>query len=121
MNETEQLEQIKIAWKFIARIRSNTVAVIDAVLPMTRGIGTGQTSRVLATQIALERAGEYTRGAILASDSFFPFPDSVRLAGERGIAVIVQQGSSVNDQASIDAANELGITMIVTGQRLFWH
>lgn len=117
----EQLEQIKTAWKFIARIRSNTVAVIDALLPMTRGIGTGQTSRILATQIALERAGEYTHGAILASDSFFPFPDSVRLAGERGIAVIVQQGGSINDQAGIDAANELGIAMIMTGQRLFWH
>ncbi|MCX6792260.1 MAG: bifunctional phosphoribosylaminoimidazolecarboxamide formyltransferase/IMP cyclohydrolase [Candidatus Gottesmanbacteria bacterium] len=116
-----QLSQMKIIWKAIARIRSNTVAVMDSTLPIVRGIGAGQTSRVLSTKIALERAGKYARGGILASDSFFPFDDSVSLAAKAGIVAIVQQGGSVRDQASIDAANASGITMVFTGQRVFWH
>lgn len=117
----KQLQQMQIAWKFIASIRSNAVIIVDKDIPMTRGIGTGQTSRVRSTKIALEQASEYTQGAILASDSFFPFPDSVNMADEKGIAAIIQQGGSINDQASIDAANEAGITMVFTGRRAFWH
>jgi phosphoribosylaminoimidazolecarboxamide formyltransferase/IMP cyclohydrolase len=117
----KQLKQMHFAWKAISRIRSNTVAVIDAKVAMTRGIGSGQTSRVLATKIALERAGKYTRGAILASDSFFPFDDSVQLASKAGIAAIVQQGGSVRDSDSIKAADQAGIAMVFTGQRVFWH
>ncbi len=116
-----QLEQMKIIWTAIARIRSNTVAVIDRKLPIIRGIGSGQTSRVLATKIALERAGTFTRGGILASDSFFPFDDSIKLAAKAGIAAIIQQGGSIRDKDSIDAANAAGISMVFTGQRLFWH
>ena len=88
---------------------------------MTRGIGSGQTSRVRATKIALEQAGKNVKGGILASDSFFPFDDSVKLAVKAGISAIVQQGGSVNDQASIDEANKAGIPMVFTGQRKFWH
>jgi phosphoribosylaminoimidazolecarboxamide formyltransferase / IMP cyclohydrolase len=116
-----QLKQMQIAWKFISRIKSNTVAVIDKILPMTRGIGSGQTSRILATKIALERASKFAHGAILASDSFFPFDDSVKLAARAGISAIVEQGGSIRDQDSIDAANKAGITMVFTGQRVFWH
>ncbi len=103
---SKQMRQMEIAWKFIGRIKSNTVIVVDKDLPMTRGIGSGQTSRVRATQIALEQAGKYAKGGILASDSFFPFDDSVRLAVESGIAAIVQQGGSVNDKDSIKVANK---------------
>lgn len=117
----EQLKQMQIGWKFIARIRSNTVLVVDGNLPMTRGIGSGQTSRVRATQIALEQAGKFTKGAILVSDSFFPFDDSVKLAAQRGIAAIIQQGESVNDKDSIKAADEAGIAMVFTHHRAFWH
>lgn len=117
----DQIKQMQLAWKFISRIRSNAVIVVDKQLPMTRGIGTGQTSRVRATKIALEQAGEYTKGAIMASDSFFPFADSVELAANKGISAIVQQGGSVNDQASIDAANKAGIIMVFTHCRAFWH
>ncbi len=116
-----QMRQMKIAWSFIGRIRSNTIIVVDKSLPMTRGIGSGQTSRVRATKIALEQAGENVKGAILASDSFFPFNDSVKLAVKAGISAIVQQGGSVNDQASIDEANKANIPMVFTGQRKFWH
>lgn len=117
----EQLELMKVGWKFISRIRSNTVAVIDKALPMTRGIGTGQTSRVLATEIALVRAGVHAKGAILASDSFFPFDDSVKMAAKAGIAAIIQQGGSIRDADSIKAANNAGISMVFTHQRVFWH
>jgi phosphoribosylaminoimidazolecarboxamide formyltransferase / IMP cyclohydrolase len=116
-----QITQMQFAWKCISRIKSNTIAVIDSKLLMTRGIGSGQTSRILATKIALERAGKYCQGAILASDSFFPFDDSVRLAATAGIAAIIQQGGSIRDQDSIDAANKFGIAMVFTGQRVFWH
>lgn len=117
----EQLKQMQIAWKFISRIKSNAVIVVDKNLPMTRGIGTGQTSRVRAAKIGLEQASAHAQGAILASDSFFPFDDSVKLAAAAGIAAIVQQGGSVKDQLSIDAADEAGIAMVFTGRRAFWH
>ena len=117
----EQLGQMKVGWKLIARIKSNTVLVVDKLLPMVRGIGSGQTSRVRSTKIALECAGEFTKGGILVSDSFFPFADSVKMAIKSGIAAIIQQGGSVNDQQSIDVANHAGIPMVFTGQRLFWH
>ncbi len=116
-----QLRQMKFAWKGIGRVKSNTVMVVDRKLPMTRGIGSGQTSRVASTKIALAQAEDHARGGILASDSFFPFDDSVRLTAEAGIGAIVQQGGSVNDQASINAANEMGIPMVFTGERKFWH
>lgn len=117
----KQRRQMELAWKLIGRIRSNSIIVVDKNLPMTRGIGSGQTSRVRATRIALEQAGKNAKGAILASDSFFPFADSVKLAAESGIGAIVQQGGSINDQASIAAANKAKIPMIFTQERKFWH
>lgn len=118
---TKQLEQMKIAWKFIARIKSNTIIVVDKNLPMTRGIGCGQTSRVRSTKIALEQAEGFARSAILASDSFFPFDDSVKLAAKYKISAIIQPGGSINDKLSIEAADKAGITMVTTGERKFWH
>ena len=115
------MDQMKIAWKIISRIKSNTILVMDRKLPMTRGIGSGQTSRVRSTKIALEQAGMHAKGAILASDSFFPFDDSVKAAAKAGIAAIIEQGGSVNDQLSIDAANAAHIPIVFTGERKFWH
>ncbi len=117
----QQLEQMQIAWKFLTKIPSNAVIVVDSKLPMTRGIGSRQTSRVRSTRLALEQAGAHANGAILASDSFFPFDDSVRLAGQFGIKAIIQQGDSINDKASIAAADELGLVMVLTHRRAFWH
>lgn len=117
----KQLEQAELGWKFVSRIKSNTILVIDKTLPMTRGVGSGQTSRVRSTKIALEQAGEYCKGGILVSDSFFPFDDSVKLAAKAGITCIVQQGGSVRDNLSIEAADKAGISMIMTGERRFWH
>jgi len=117
----QQLEQMKIAWKFITRIPSNSIIVVDKTTPMTRGIGTRQTSRIRAAKIALEQAKGFTNKAILASDSFFPFDDTVRLATRHGIGVIIEQGDSINDKASIAAADEAGIPMVFTHRRAFWH
>lgn len=117
----EQLELMKFGFKAVKEVRSNAVIVVDKNLPMTRGIGSGQTSRVGATKIALEQAGNFAKGGILISDSFFPFDDSVRLAAEYGISAIVEQGGSVNDNASIDAADEAKIPMIFTKRRAFRH
>lgn len=117
----KQMEQAELGWKFISRIKSNTILVLDKTLPMTRGIGSGQTSRVRSTKIALEQAGVYCKGGILISDSFFPFDDSVKLAAKAGIACIMQQGGSIRDNLSIEAADKAGISMIMTGERKFWH
>lgn len=116
-----QLEQMAFAWRAVGAVRSNAVLVADREIPMTRGIGSGQTSRVGATEIALGQAAPHARGGILASDSFFPFDDSVKKAAEYEIGAIIQQGSSINDQASIDAANAAGIPMVFTHSRAFRH
>ncbi|MEK7570932.1 MAG: bifunctional phosphoribosylaminoimidazolecarboxamide formyltransferase/IMP cyclohydrolase [Patescibacteria group bacterium] len=117
----KQLLQMQIGWKFVSRIRSNTILIMDKNLPMTRGIGSGQTSRIRSTKIALEQAGTKTKSGILVSDSFFPFPDSVELAAKHGITAIVQQGGSINDTLSIEAADKAGIAMVFTHRRAFWH
>ena len=117
----KQFEQMKIAWLFITRIRSNSVIIVDKSTPMIRGVGSGQTSRIRSAKIALLQAGEFAKGAILASDSFFPFDDCVRLAAKYKIGAIIQQGGSVNDKLSIDSANKFGIPMVFTHRRAFWH
>jgi len=117
----KQLSQMKIAWKFISRIRSNSIIIVDKMIPMIRGIGSGQTSRIASTQIALEQAKKYVKGSIMASDSFFPFDDSVISAAKYGVGCIVQQGGSIRDKDSIIAANKAHIPMIFTGRRAFWH
>lgn len=78
-------------------------------------------NRVGSVKIALEQAADQAQGAVLASDGFFPFDDSVRTAAAAGITAIVQPGGSLRDQLSIDAANELGIVMVLTGIRHFMH
>jgi phosphoribosylaminoimidazolecarboxamide formyltransferase/IMP cyclohydrolase len=110
---------IKFAWAIVKHVKSN--AIVLAKNGATVGIGAGQPNRVGAAEIALKQAGEKARGAILASDAFFPFPDAVQLAGEYGIKVIVQPGGSLRDKESIDAADGLGIAMVHTGVRHFKH
>jgi len=117
----EQLKQMEIGWKFISRVKSNTIIIMDKKLPMTRGIGSGQTSRFRSTKIALDQAKKYSNGAILVSDSFFPFGDSVKIAKKYKIGAIIQQGDSVNDKASIEEADKTNIPMVMTHKRAFWH
>jgi phosphoribosylaminoimidazolecarboxamide formyltransferase/IMP cyclohydrolase len=78
-------------------------------------------NRVGSARIALETAGDKARGAVLASDGFFPFDDTVRLAARSGITAVIQPGGSVRDADSIAACDELGLAMLVTGRRHFLH
>lgn len=117
----KQVELMKFGFKAVKAVRSNAVLVVDKNIPMTRGIGSGQTSRVGATKIALEQAGDHVKDGILISDSFFPFDDSVNLAAKYKIGAILEQGGSINDKLSIDAANKFGIPMVFSGRRAFRH
>lgn len=114
-----QLEELLFAWKLCKHVKSNAIVVTRD--RATLGVGAGQMNRVGSVKIALEQAGEKAQGAILASDGFFPFDDSVRTAAAAGICAIVQPGGSLRDQDSIQAANELGIVMVLTGIRHFLH
>lgn len=114
-----QVHDLLFAWKAVKSAKSN--AIVFAKDLVTIGIGSGQTSRVDATWIAAKRAGEKAKGAVMASDAFFPFPDSVEEAAKHGIAAIVQPGGSVRDAEVFKKANELGIAMVVTGVRGFRH
>ena len=114
-----ELADLTFAWKLVRHIRSNAIAV--ARNGQSLGIGAGQMNRVGSARIALEAAAERARGAVLASDGFFPFDDSVRLAARYGITAVIQPGGSVRDAESIQACNELGLAMVVTGRRHFLH
>jgi phosphoribosylaminoimidazolecarboxamide formyltransferase/IMP cyclohydrolase len=106
-------------WKAVALCKSNAIAVVKN--GETLGMGRGFTSRVDAVTWALQQAGERARGAILASDAFFPFPDSIEKAGEAGIEAIIQPGGSKKDPEVMQAAERLGITMFLSGGRTFRH
>jgi phosphoribosylaminoimidazolecarboxamide formyltransferase / IMP cyclohydrolase len=114
-----QLEELLFAWKICKHVKSNAIVVTRD--RATLGIGAGQMNRVGSVKIALEQAGDQAKGAILASDGFFPFDDSVRTAAAAGIHAIVQPGGSLRDADSIAAANDLGIVMLLTGMRHFLH
>ena len=116
----KQMEDLIFALKVIKHVKSNSIVV--AKDKQALGVGTGETNRIWAAQQAIERAQEKeTDGLVLASDAFFPFRDVVDFAAEKGIEAIVQPGGSMRDQESIDAANEHGIAMVMTGMRHFLH
>ncbi|SHK12523.1 IMP cyclohydrolase [Anaerobranca californiensis DSM 14826] len=114
----EEKEQALFAFKCVKHVKSNAIVVTKDF--KTLGISGGQTSRIDAARQALEKA-EGKGATILASDAFFPFDDVVRLAAEKGIKIIIQPGGSINDQLSIKACEELGITMVFTNVRHFKH
>ena len=114
-----ELASLHFAWKACQYVKSN--AIVFAVGEATVGIGGGQPNRVDCVRIAVQRAGEKSRGAVMASDAFFPFPDSVSVAAEAGITAIVHPGGSIRDTDSIVAADAAGIAMVLTGVRHFKH
>jgi len=114
-----QLAELLFAWKVSKHVKSNAIVVTKN--QTTLGVGAGQMNRVGSVKIALEQAGEAAKGGYLASDGFFPFDDSVCTAAQFGIEAIVQPGGSLKDQDSINAANELGLIMVLTGIRHFLH
>ena len=118
VNETQQRD-IEFGLKVVKHVKSNAIVVVKD--GQTLGIGAGQMNRVGSCKIALEQAGEKARGAVLASDAFFPMRDSADIAADYGIAAIVQPGGSIRDQESIDACNEKGVAMVFSKIRHFKH
>ncbi|KGX90236.1 purine biosynthesis protein purH [Pontibacillus halophilus JSM 076056 = DSM 19796] len=110
---------LKFGWKVVKHVKSN--AIVVAKDSQTIGVGAGQMNRVGAAKIAFEQAGGKAHGAIMASDAFFPMPDTVEDAAESGVTAIIQPGGSKRDQDSIDACNKHGIAMVFTGMRHFKH
>ncbi|MEB3201860.1 MAG: bifunctional phosphoribosylaminoimidazolecarboxamide formyltransferase/IMP cyclohydrolase [Synechococcus sp.] len=115
----QEMDDLRFAWKLVRHVRSN--AIIVAKAGQSLGIGAGQMNRVGSARLALDAAGEQARGAVLASDGFFPFDDTVRLAAGEGITAVIQPGGSMRDADSIAACNALGVAMVVTGRRHFLH
>jgi phosphoribosylaminoimidazolecarboxamide formyltransferase / IMP cyclohydrolase len=107
------------AWKACQHVKSN--AIVLAQGEATVGIGGGQPNRVDCVNIAVDRAKDKTRGAVMASDAFFPFPDSIQAAADAGVAAVIQPGGSLRDKDSIDMADKLGLAMVFTGVRHFRH
>jgi len=107
----------------LSEVKSNSVVLVNQTETgfATVGVGPGQTSRVEAVRIAARRAGDRAIGSMMVSDAFFPFRDGIDTANEIGVTTVVQPGGSVRDQECIDAADEHGISMLFTGQRLFLH
>jgi len=115
----EQWNDLLFAWKAVKHVKSN--AIILAKDKQTIGVGAGQMNRIGAAEIALKQAGDKATGAVLASDAFFPMPDTVEAAAKAGVKAIIQPGGSKRDQDSIDVCNEYGITMVCTNMRHFKH
>lgn len=120
----KELEDMLFTWKIVKYVKSNGIAIGKD--KQSIGIGPGQVNRIWATKQSIEHANELigegiTKGAVLASDAFFPFSDCVEAAHEAGITAIIQPGGAKKDQDSIDKCNEYGITMIFTGMRHFKH
>ena len=114
-----ELRDLAFAWKACKHIKSNTIVLAsDNTLV---GMGAGQPNRVTSVHLALRIAQDKAKGSVLASDAFFPFPDSVEMAAEGGVTAIVQPGGSIRDEDSVEAANRLGLAMVLTGARHFRH
>jgi phosphoribosylaminoimidazolecarboxamide formyltransferase/IMP cyclohydrolase len=117
-NETE-LSDLLFAWKAVKGIKSNAIVVTkDKTL---LGMGAGQPSRVISVELALKKAGDRTKGSVLASDAFFPFADGPELAIKHGVTAIIQPGGSVRDEEVIALANKYNVAMVFTGVRHFRH
>ena len=115
----EEIKSLLFAWKACKHVKSNCILLAQGTQSV--GIGAGQMSRVDAAIIAIRKAGEKAKGAVLASDAYFPFPDGVEIAGEAGISAIIQPGGSVNDAPVIETADAYGMAMVLTGVRHFRH
>jgi phosphoribosylaminoimidazolecarboxamide formyltransferase/IMP cyclohydrolase len=114
-----ELRDLKFAWRAVKHIKSNAIVFVkDNTL---LGMGSGQPNRVFSVDIAAKKAGENAKGAVMASDAMFPFPDSVEQAAAYGITAIIHPGGSIRDNLSIEAADKYNIAMVVTGVRYFLH
>jgi phosphoribosylaminoimidazolecarboxamide formyltransferase/IMP cyclohydrolase len=115
----EMIADLAFAWRVARHVKSN--AIIYVKDEATVGVGAGQMSRVDSVMLAAHKAGDKSRGAVMASDAFFPFPDGIEQAAKYGIVAVVQPGGSIRDDAVIEAVDQLGLVMILTGTRHFRH
>jgi len=115
----QEWQSLRMAWRIVPHVKSNAIVVAgpDRLL----GVGAGQMNRVQSVRLALEQAGEGARNAALASDAFFPFPDSIETAADAGVTAFIQPGGSKKDDVVIAAADERGLAMVMTGRRHFRH
>jgi phosphoribosylaminoimidazolecarboxamide formyltransferase / IMP cyclohydrolase len=115
----EELTDLLFAWRAVRHVRSN--AIVLARNGMTIGIGAAQASRQVSVEIALRRAGDRAKTAVMASDAYFPFPDGIHAAAMAGITAIIQPGGSIRDEMAIEAADRHHLAMVFTGRRHFRH
>ena len=117
--DADAMTNLIFAWKTCRAVKSN--AIVLAKDSATVGIGMGQVNRVDSCRLAVERAGDRVRGAVAASDAFFPFADGPQVLIDAGVSAIVQPGGSVRDEEVVKAARDAGVTMFFTRERHFFH
>ncbi|WP_431901042.1 bifunctional phosphoribosylaminoimidazolecarboxamide formyltransferase/IMP cyclohydrolase [Amycolatopsis thermoflava] len=117
--DADTLADLVFAWRAIRAVKSN--AILLASGGATVGVGMGQVNRVDSSRLAVQRAGDRVKGAVAASDAFFPFPDGLQVLIDAGVKAVVQPGGSVRDAEVIAAAEEAGVTLYLTGTRHFAH
>jgi phosphoribosylaminoimidazolecarboxamide formyltransferase/IMP cyclohydrolase len=115
----EELTDLLFAWRAVRHVRSN--AIVLARNATTVGIGAGQASRQVSVEIALRRAGDRAKTAVMASDAYFPFPDGILAAATAGVTAIIQPGGSIRDDMAIEVADRHHLAMVFTGRRHFRH
>jgi len=113
------MADLRFGWEIVRHVKSNAIVLCGR--RMLYGVGAGQMSRVDSVEIAVKKAGPRATGAVLASDAFFPFPDSIEAAADAGVAAVSQPGGSKNDDAVVAACNRRGLPMIFTARRHFKH
>jgi phosphoribosylaminoimidazolecarboxamide formyltransferase/IMP cyclohydrolase len=115
----EELTDLLFAWRAVRHVRSN--AIVLAKNAATVGVGGGQPNRQVSVEIALHRAGDRSKLAVMASDAYFPFPDGIQMAAQAGVTAIIQPGGSIRDEMAIEVANRHHLAMVFTGRRHFRH
>ncbi|MFL5757469.1 MAG: bifunctional phosphoribosylaminoimidazolecarboxamide formyltransferase/IMP cyclohydrolase [Chloroflexota bacterium] len=115
----DELTDLLFAWRAVRHVRSN--AIVLARKTATIGIGAAQASRNVSVEIALRRAGDRAKLAVMASDAYFPFPDGIQIAANAGVTAIIQPGGSIRDEMAIEVADRHHLAMVFTGRRHFRH
>lgn len=115
----EQMRELVFAWKAVKSVKSN--AILIAKDDASVGAGGGQPNRVNSARIAVEQAGDAAKGAVAASDAFFPFRDGFDVLADAGVVAVIEPGGSIRDDEVIAAANEKGVALVFTGHRHFRH
>jgi len=116
---TREWDDLELAWTVAWRVKSNTIVLVKD--GATVGVGAGQMSRVDSSWIAARKAGEGARGAVVASDAFFPFPDALEVAADAGCTAVIHPGGSKGDEEVLAVAEDRGMAVVLTGTRHFRH